>query len=208
MQDADREPLATVALIAAFADGYRAPEEVEQLKLIAREIGGGGDYDTIARQVLSGKSGLKDVVGRLSSDEARHKAFDLAVSVVYADGVANDKEKAFLKQLEGALNLDPAAATAVLDAAAAFAKGAEHAGPVPDVVAVTPDSSAGELDELVLKNAMLAGALELLPQNLAGLAVVPLQMRMVYKIGQDHGQKLDMGQVKDLAGAMGIGAAG
>ncbi len=31
---------------------------------------------------------------------------------------------------------------------------------------------------------------------------------MVYKIGQDHGQKLDANQVKDLAGAVGIGAAG
>ena len=55
---------------------------------------------------------------------------------------------------------------------------------------------------------MLTAALELLPQNLASLAIVPLQLRMVYQIGKDHGQALDMNQVKDLAAAMGIGAAG
>ena len=32
MQDQDREPLATIALIAAFADGSRGPEEVAQLR--------------------------------------------------------------------------------------------------------------------------------------------------------------------------------
>jgi len=55
---------------------------------------------------------------------------------------------------------------------------------------------------------MLAGALELLPQNLASLAIVPLQLRMVYRIGVAHGQTPGAGQVKDLVGALGIGAAG
>lgn len=203
MKEQDREPLATVALIAAFADGFRGPEEVTQLQAIAKDIGG-SDYDTIARNVLSGQTKLTDVVSRLS-DDARSQAYELAVCVVHADGVANDKEKAFLAELKTVLKLDPAG-VAETDAVAAGLGGA--AATVPAVVAVASSASPATQEELILNSAMLTGALELLPQNLATLAIVPLQLRMVYKIGQSHGQKLDAEQVKDLAGAVGIGAAG
>ena len=45
------------------------------------------------------------------------------------------------------------------------------------------------------------------PDRLANLAIIPLQLRMVYQIGQAHGQQMDANQVRDLAGALGIGAA-
>lgn len=203
MKEQDREPLATVALIAAFVDGFRGPEETTQLQAIAKDIGG-SDYDTIARNVLSGQTKLTDVVGRLS-DEARPQTYELAACVVHADGVANEKEKAFLAELRTVLELDPAA-TAEVDAVAGGLGGA--AATVPTVVAVASADSPAAQEELILNSAMLTGALELLPQNLATLAIVPLQLRMVYKIGQSHGQKLDAAQIKDLAGAVGIGAAG
>lgn len=199
MKDEDREPLATIALIAAFADGFRGPEEVAQLQSIAKDIGG-SDYDTIARNVLSGKTGLADVVGRLSA-EARPQAYELALCVVHADGVANEKEKTFLADLKTALRLDPTA-TAEVEGVAAGLGGVTPVEPVPAA------AGAASQEEAILNSAMLTGALELLPQNLATLAIVPLQLRMVYRIGQDHGQKLDADQVKDLAGAVGIGAAG
>ena len=199
MNDQDREPLATIALIAAFADGFRGPEEVEQLQSIAKDIGG-SDYDTIARNVLSGKTGLADVASRLSV-EARSQAYELALCVVHADGVANEKEKAFLADLKTMLQLDPVA-MAEVESVAAGLGGATPVVPGPDLVGAT------SRDEAILDNAMLTGALELLPQNLATLAIVPLQLRMVYQIGRDHGQTLNADQVKDLAGAVGIGAAG
>lgn len=202
MRDADREPLATIALIAAFADGFRAPEEVAQLKTIATEIGG-GDYDTIARRVLSGQSSLGDVVARLSDDEARQKAYELAVSVVYADGVATEQEKTFLADLRRSLGLDGGVVAEVDQAGAGL--GAAVADPG---VAEEPAAPAAPFDHQILQTAMLAAAVELLPQNLATMAIVPLQLRMVYRIGQQHGHRLDAAQVKDLAGVFGIGAAG
>ena len=54
---------------------------------------------------------------------------------------------------------------------------------------------------------MLTAALELLPDRLANVAILPLQLRLVYEIGQRHGQQLDANQVKDLAGTFGLGAA-
>lgn len=205
MNDQDREPLATIALIAAFADGFRGPEEVTQLQAIAKDIGG-SDYDTIARMVLSGRTRLADVAGRLS-DGARAQAYELAVCVVHADGVANEREKTFLADLKTVLKLDLAAAAEVESVAAGLG-GAAPSGPAPDVVGLAVAAAPAAQDELILNSAMLTGALELLPQNLATLAIMPLQLRMVYKIGQDHGHKLDQDQVKDLAAVVGIGAAG
>ena len=54
---------------------------------------------------------------------------------------------------------------------------------------------------------MLTAALELLPDRLANMAILPLQLRLVYEIGQRYGQQLDADQVKDLAGTFGLGAA-
>jgi uncharacterized protein (DUF697 family) len=54
---------------------------------------------------------------------------------------------------------------------------------------------------------MITGAVELLPDRLATLAILPLQMRLVYQIGQQYGQRLDAGSVKDLAATLGLGAA-
>ncbi len=204
MREQDRDALATIALVAAFSDGHRGPEEVEQLKRIARDIGG-GDYDTLARKVLSGQASLPAVVASLSDDDARARAYELALCVVNADGQANEREKAFLDELRAALKLDPAI-TAAADLAASGIAAATAA--TPEVTVVAAASSPAAQDDAILKTAMLTAALELLPQNLATLAIVPLQLRMVYQIGKDHGQTLDMNQVKDLAGVMGIGAAG
>src|SRR4029078_11916637 len=65
----------------------------------------------------------------------------------------------------------------------------------------------GSLDHRILQQAMLTGALELLPDRLANLAILPLQLRLVYEVGQRYGQQLDANKVKDLAGTFGLGAA-
>jgi uncharacterized protein (DUF697 family) len=63
------------------------------------------------------------------------------------------------------------------------------------------------VDEFILQQAILTGALEILPDRLASIAILPLQLRLVYQIGQRHGQKLDANQVKDLAATLGLGVA-
>jgi uncharacterized protein (DUF697 family) len=75
----------------------------------------------------------------------------------------------------------------------------------PEPAAAAPETG-DTLDDLILKQAMIAGALELLPEKLSTAAIIPVQIRLVYQIGQRHGQKLDADQVKDLAAAFGIGA--
>jgi uncharacterized protein (DUF697 family) len=51
----------------------------------------------------------------------------------------------------------------------------------------------------------LNGALELLPDSLATLAIIPLQMKMVYRIGKQYGFELGRGHVKDFLATAGVG---
>ncbi len=87
--------------------------------------------------------------------------------------------------------------------------------PVPHPTAVDPlcaaaqrrpsNLSATEMDSKILKAAILNGAIELLPENLSTLAIIPLQMRLVYQIGQSYGYDLDRGHIKDFLAALGVG---
>jgi len=52
------------------------------------------------------------------------------------------------------------------------------------------------------------GALELLPQSLASMAIIPLQMKLVYRIGKLHGYELDRDHIKDLLATLGVGMTG
>ncbi|MBF6631425.1 MAG: TerB family tellurite resistance protein [Comamonas sp.] len=65
--------------------------------------------------------------------------------------------------------------------------------------------SRQEMDSKILKSAIMNGAIELLPENLSTLAIIPLQMRLVYQIGQTYGYELDRGHIKDLLAALGVG---
>ena len=68
----------------------------------------------------------------------------------------------------------------------------------------TPDEK--ELDAMILNHAVLAGALELLPQSLATVAISPLQMKLVYSVGQRYGYALDGGSVREFLAVAGVGA--
>jgi uncharacterized protein (DUF697 family) len=147
---------------------------------------------------------VKEAVTHLGTPELRRTAYEMAASVAYADGEANAGERAFLTELRTMLDL-PADGIEPLHKEVESLALAPLAGPPADPG--HPATRDAALDELIRKQALLTGALELLPQNLASLAMIPLQMRLVYRIGADYGQTLDAAQIKDLLGAMGIGAA-
>ena len=62
-----------------------------------------------------------------------------------------------------------------------------------------------ELDKSILNYSILNGALELLPQSWASMAIIPLQVRMVYKIGKAHGVEMDQGHIKEFIATVGVG---
>ena len=116
------------------------------------------------------------------------------------------------------------AASVMAEAAPATVAGGEAPHPAASDATAAPDAtdmpdapsgtaaqrrpgalSAAEMDGKILNAAILNGAIELLPENLSTLAIIPLQMRLVYQIGQSHGYELDRGHIKDLLATLGVG---
>jgi uncharacterized protein (DUF697 family) len=87
-----------------------------------------------------------------------------------------------------------------------------EAAPVParpaasGPTAVVLDAAvSAQLDKTILNYAILNGALELLPQSWASVAIIPLQVKMVYRIGKAHGIELDQGHIKEFLATVGVG---
>ena len=204
MNETDHEPIVTVAFLAAMADGRASPEELSQLRSALGRLGM-TNLDAVAERVAKGQVPLDDVTRQLSGDDARRLAYETALVVCHADGPVNEKETRFLNDLRGALGLGPAALGELERAAAALA-GAPLTAPAVTVGPANSASDAG-LDQLILEQAILTAAVDLLPQGLANVVILPLQLRLVYQIGRHYGQQLDAEQIKDLVATLGLGAA-
>jgi uncharacterized protein (DUF697 family) len=135
----------------------------------------------------------------------------MAVCVCDADGRRNADEAGFLTDLKGRLGLGASQTGSFEREEAALVDAAEKAAPVavavaPVVLAPVADPARdAELDRTIQNAALLNGALELLPQSWASMAIIPLQVRMVYNIGKAHGIELDQGHIKEFIAAVGVG---
>ena len=93
----DAETVLQVGFAAALADGRTDERELGQLRALARAMG-------VDAAALGQSAALpEDLAARLSSDEARRAAYELAVAVCHCDGAANDAEAAFLGNLRATL---------------------------------------------------------------------------------------------------------
>ncbi|MCL4688085.1 MAG: DUF533 domain-containing protein [Burkholderiales bacterium] len=204
MNTAEQEAVLFIALRAAFADGAKDERERAEIRRIAEAMGGGLNVAAVFQDALLGRRTLAEAAAALPSPELRQYAFEMAVGVCDADGAHSAAEKAFLDELRATLGLDAAKGEAYEAEAAAVA-----GAPLAAESAVEPPYAAtmtgAEMDRMVLNYAILNGALELLPQNLASMAIIPLQMKMVYRIGKAHGFELDRGHVKDFLATVGVG---
>ena len=207
MDTSQQRAILTLCLMAAFADGSNDDDERAAIRRIAATLGADGSIDVngIYQSVLLQRPALATVVAPLSTTEQKQFAYEMAVGVCDADGASSDQEREFLAQLANALGLAAAPAQQ-------FARQADAMSSVPlggdaldgAIVAAVPADNA-ELDKTILNYSILNGALELLPQSLASMAIIPLQMKMVYRIGKAHGFDLDRGHIKDLLATMGVG---
>jgi len=197
----DASRIAQIALMAAMADGEISPDEQRELASIATRLGV-PSATTALDQPEAARQGIGVLAASLSDADARRTAYEVALAVCSVDGAPNAPEQTFLSALHGALGLAPAA-THEFEKQLRLLGSAPIAGALPAVGATTDAA----LDQRILQQAMLTGALELLPERLANVAILPLQLRLVYDVGQRYGQQLDANQVKDLAGTFGLGAA-
>ena len=198
MNTTEQKAVLTIAMLAAFADGENSEVERNALRGMAESFGPDARINLwdIYQDVVDRRRSLSDVTAQLVTPEARAMAYDLAAGVCEADGTVNEKERAFLDSLRGALHLGAAASPPPAAAA--------PAGGVPPLLEPV-DTDA--IDKMVINYSILNGALELLPHGLATMAIVPLQMRMVYRIGKKYGYTLDRGHVRDFLATAGVGLA-
>lgn len=196
MNTTDAQTIVAIAALAATADGNQTDAEREKIAAAASRLGLGRDDPRWAAGAAPLTVG--QLAAALSSDEARLAAYDVAAVVCQVDGPPNAAESVFLSELSKALGAVPgiSASNAALGAVSAAAT-PSGAGP-----------ATGDTETLILDQAMLAAACELLPHRLSAMAILPLQLRMVYSIGQRHGLQFDIAQAKELVAVLGIGAAG
>jgi uncharacterized protein (DUF697 family)/tellurite resistance protein len=211
MQNPEKTSLLTIALLAAFADGTQGEAERAEVRRVAESLASPDlNLPALVQDVLLQRASTASAAAGLTSAALRQLAYELAVGVCDADGLRNDQETRFLTELGQALGLSGpqmAEPTLTADALATAPLDEVAAGTSPGAAPAAPRSDA-ELDRMVLNYAIMNGALELLPQSMASMAIIPLQMKMVYRIGKAHGYELDRGHIKDLLAAMGVGLTG
>ena len=205
----EQEALLTLALMAAFADGGKSDVERAEVKRIVEGLPSGDlNLTALYQRVLLRQATLSGAVASLTTIEARHLAYEMAVCVCEADDALNEAEQRFLTELRRALELDDQAAAAYQQQADALTQAplvtSTAAATAPPSLQAASATDA-EVDRMVLNYSILNGALELLPDSLATMAIVPLQMKMVYRIGKSYGYDLDRRHITELLGAAGVG---
>ena len=249
MTDQERHAIASIALLAAYADGDNLDVERDELRRVVEALDGELPMAALHRDVLLGKNTVENACAQLSTRDLKLLAYEFAVGVTQSDGLRNEAESVFLARLAKTLGLDervtePVHAQAdsmatmplqpgagdVVDpedqAAAEVASGKIFIGTAESSSKAISESAAAaaeagvrgvaaasrpedaEIDQRILSAAIMNGALELLPQSIASMAIIPLQMKLVYDIGERFGYELDRGHVKDLLATMGAGVTG
>lgn len=230
-----QKAILTIALLAAFADGNKDDAEREEIRRIAQSLAGDtgmADLPRIYQDVLLKRTNVQAAAAALHETDHRQLAYEMAVCVCDVDGRQSPAEAQFLATLKAALQLGSQQTQAFDQAADAFVEVAEKAPPsatpwgaVGAAAAYTstaqaaanpgpsatqaasqrPGPADAELDQSILNYALLNGALELLPQSWASMAIIPMQVKMVYGIGKAHGVELDQGHIKEFIAAAGVG---
>jgi uncharacterized protein (DUF697 family)/tellurite resistance protein len=215
MTPTEQRAVLTIALTAAFADGLKDDRERDALKRVAESLAGPNEpplLATVYQEVLLKRVNLAQVAASISDPAHLQLAYELAVCVCDADGVTNDSERQFLSGLKQTLGLSNQPATFDEEAEALAA------APLPTIASLSPAMAASsslsarslqipedELDQYILNHSIVNGALELLPQSLASMAIIALQIKLVYRVGKAYGHELDQGHIKEFLATVGVG---
>jgi uncharacterized protein (DUF697 family)/tellurite resistance protein len=215
MSPTEQRAVLTICLMAAFADGLKDDRERDAIKRLSETLAGPNATPLLAavyQEVLLKRIDLANVARSLTDPAHRQLAYELAVCVCDADGGSNDAEQRFLAELKQHLGLTDTTVDIERDAAALASAPLTAAATMSPALAASttldadaPDVPEAELDRYILNHAIVNGALELLPQSLASMAIIALQIKLVYRIGKAYGHDLDKGHIKEFMATAGVG---
>ena len=178
MNPEQQKSILTIALLAAFADGSKDDRERERIRQLAESLAneaGAPDLARLYQDVLLKRVTAASAAAALDDPDHRQLAYEMAVCVCDADGAQSAAERRFLAELKATLGLDAAQTATVEREADALADVPLDSAPVVGSlagVAAASKTSEAELDQSILKYSILNGALELLPQSWASLAII------------------------------------
>ena len=213
----------SIAMLAAFADGAKDDSEREHVKQFAEQLGSSSvELMGVYQDVLFKRISLKDAAAALTDEGHRRYAYELAVCVCDSDGVRCNAENQFLSELRKLLGLESDKIAAASEQQADAIALASAAAPIaiaqdpqanPTAIATTtqaapaPQAAVDEAaqNKMILNYSIVNGALELLPQSWASVAIIPLQIKMVYRIGKAYGHELDQGHIREFLATVGVG---
>jgi uncharacterized protein (DUF697 family)/tellurite resistance protein len=204
MSMSQQQAILAIALLAAFADDSQDDRERQEIRRIAESLAGESgneDLSALYQDVLLKRVDVAQAAAALTDSAHKQLAYEMAVCVCDADGVASPAEQQFLKDLRQALQLDAGHAAQVVQQADAIAAAPLAAG----ATGAASSMADAEMDKYILNHAIVNGAIELLPQSLATMAIIPLQMKLVYRIGQSYGYEMDRGFIKEFLATAGVG---
>lgn len=163
------------------------------------------------QKVLLKKTSTAAEAEKIIDPDWKHLAYEMAVKICEADGITSPKEKEFLTRLASELGMEQAEATEIItqgDEMAAAQTDELPTSMLPVLPGEPPsiDNKKPEVDSVILKYSIINGALELLPETLSTMAIIPLQMKLVNSVGKHYGISLDKRQLVEFLGAAGIGA--
>jgi uncharacterized protein (DUF697 family)/tellurite resistance protein len=207
MQPSEPQAILTIALLAAFADGTTDDRERDAIRRIAESLAhehGAPDLARVYQDVLLKRVNLQQTARLLREPAHRQLAYEMAVCACDADAARSPAERQFLRQLQEALGLEAAQVSTVEQQADAIAAAPLASAAATSLTGLSPAIDA-ELDRYILNHAIVNGAIELLPESLASMAIIPLQIKMVYRIGQRYGHELDKGHIREFIAAAGVG---
>lgn len=204
-----------ISLFAAFADGANDDREREHIRRFAETLGEAApDLPRLYQDVLFKRISLAAAAQSLTDLGQRQYAYEMAVCVCDADGKQGEGERRFLSELKTLLGLEGDVQSQQMEQQAdSLADLAQYTPVAAATPAATSSTAAAaqanvteaELDKSILNYSILNGALELLPQSWASVAIIPLQIKMVYRIGKAYGHELDQGHIKEFLATVGVG---
>jgi uncharacterized protein (DUF697 family)/uncharacterized tellurite resistance protein B-like protein len=215
-----RDALIALCLMASLADGKADAGERERMRGIAAELTGSAEQaDAVFQRVQLFSTTMKAEAAELDTPQLRARAYEMAVGIIEADGVVTSAESAFLANLAAELGISADEAARIVDDADKLVNSGldRDSGFVPPALPLAAtaglaaagasaiDPKQADIDGHIRTYSILCAALELLPQNLASMAIIPLQMKMVYGVGSRYGYTLSSGHIKDLLATLGVG---
>ena len=217
LTEQEQKAIPSLCILAAMADGAQSELERTEIKRLASRFSDDDiDLNAAYQEAFTGQVSMPKLAGRIQSAEGKQLAYEMAVCICNVDNALTESEKQFLSGLHRALDLDVVSTRNFQENAATLgtsALGATSLAQPPFLSSSaatatnrSPQSADSiEVDQIIMNRAILAGALELMPQSLATMAIIPVQMQLVYQIGKRHGFDLDLSHAKEFLATVGVG---